>query len=56
MKRIGIDNVVAVATPLKLSRLKQLLVDTGNKELDERFSKKGYLSVINGYRTSTIKK
>ena len=54
--RIGIANIIAVATPLKLAALPQLLVDTGNKELDALFSKKGYLSVINGYRTSTIKK
>ncbi len=54
--RIGIDNIVAVATPLKLAALPQLLVDTGNKEFDALISKKGYLSVINGYRTSTMKK
>jgi predicted polyphosphate/ATP-dependent NAD kinase len=56
LERIGVENIVVVATPGKLNHIAQLLVDTGKKELDVQLSQKGYLSVIIGYRISTVKK
>ena len=56
LERIGVENIVVVATPGKLNHIAQLLVDTGKKELDVQLSQKRYLSVIIGYRLSTVKK
>jgi len=55
LKRIGVENILIVSTPAKLRTIKQLLVDTGDVNLDYMFNKKHYLPVIIGYRTSTVK-
>ncbi|MEM2906933.1 MAG: ATP-NAD kinase, partial [Candidatus Odinarchaeota archaeon] len=47
IRKIGIENIIVVATPYKLSTLKGLRVDTGDPELDAQF--KGYLKVVTGY-------
>ncbi|WEU40902.1 MAG: ATP-NAD kinase family protein [Candidatus Odinarchaeum yellowstonii] len=47
IRRVGVENILVVATPYKLSTLKGLRVDTGDPELDAEF--KGYLKVITGY-------
>ncbi|MHA1409763.1 MAG: ATP-NAD kinase family protein [Candidatus Odinarchaeia archaeon] len=47
IKKVGLENIIVIATPQKLSTLDTLRVDTGDKTLDARF--KGYLKVITGY-------
>ncbi len=47
IRRVGIENIIIIATPYKLSTLKGLRVDTGDPELDSQF--KGFLKVITGY-------
>jgi len=54
IRRIGIPNVIVVATPSKLNATPVLRVDTGDPELDAAFAKKEYLFVIIGYRTSKL--
>jgi len=53
IEKVGVENVIVLATPHKLSETPVLLVDTGNEELDERLS--GYMSVISGYRMAQRK-
>jgi len=53
LEKIGLENVIVLATPHKLSETPFLLVDTGSEELDERLS--GYLSVICDYRMAQRK-
>jgi predicted polyphosphate/ATP-dependent NAD kinase len=47
LRMIGVNNVVVVATPHKLSETPFLFFDTGDKELDKAFGE--YVSVISGY-------
>lgn len=56
IKKSGIDNIIIVATPGKLSKLKpnQLFVDTGDQYLDNKF--RGYCRVIVGYRQEAVMK
>jgi predicted polyphosphate/ATP-dependent NAD kinase len=53
IEKVGVENVIVLATPHKLSETPVLLVDTGNELLDERLS--GYLSVVSGYRMAQRK-
>ncbi|MHC1566511.1 MAG: ATP-NAD kinase family protein [Candidatus Syntropharchaeia archaeon] len=53
IKRVGIENIIVVATPHKLSLSPFLFVDTGDRELDAKLS--GYLSVVCGYRIAQRK-
>jgi len=50
VRRVGIENIIVVATPSKLSATPVLRVDTGDKDLDREFAEKGYMIVITGYR------
>lgn len=54
LRRIGIENVLVVATPAKLEMTPVLRVDTGDPTLDEEFYKKEYAFVLIGYRTSKL--
>jgi predicted polyphosphate/ATP-dependent NAD kinase len=56
IQKIGIENIEVVSTPAKLSGIEYLRVDSGEVELDSAFAKKGYLSVIIGYRQRRLKK
>lgn len=47
IRRIGMENILVIATPYKLSTLKGLRVDTGDPELDAKFRE--YMKVITGY-------
>jgi predicted polyphosphate/ATP-dependent NAD kinase len=47
IRRVGVDNIIVVATPDKLEGLKALRVDTGDKELDEKL--RGHVKVLTGY-------
>ncbi|MHC1610824.1 MAG: ATP-NAD kinase family protein [Candidatus Methanospirareceae archaeon] len=53
LEKIGIENVIPLATPQKLAETPFLLVDTGSEELDEELS--GYMSVVCGYRMAQRK-
>ena len=53
IERVGIENVIVLATPYKLAQTPVLLVDTGSDELDRKLS--GSMSVISGYRMAQRK-
>lgn len=48
LRRIGIDNIVVVATPAKLNKTPVLRVDTGDHGLDEEFRARKHVMVIAG--------
>lgn len=56
IKKIGIENMIVVATPSKLIHTPLLRVDTGDKKLDALFTAQGYLMVVIGYRLSRVVK
>ncbi|MCD6572055.1 MAG: ATP-NAD kinase family protein [Thermoplasmata archaeon] len=56
IKKIGIENIIVVATPSKLASTPILRVDTGDKKLDELFVKRGYMIVVIGYRLMKVVK
>lgn len=56
IRRIGIDNIIVVATPSKLSATPLIRVDTGDRELDELFSMKEQMLVLIGYRLMRVVK
>jgi predicted polyphosphate/ATP-dependent NAD kinase len=56
IKKIGVDNIIVVATPSKLAGTPVLRVDTGDRALDHLFSRRGYLMVVIGYRLSRVAK
>ncbi len=49
IKKVGIDNIIVVATENKMKNLKSLKVDTGDKELDTEFA--GTINVVTDYKT-----
>jgi len=48
IRRVGVDNIIVVATPAKCRATPLLHVDTGDPSLDARFP--GSMQVISGYR------
>jgi predicted polyphosphate/ATP-dependent NAD kinase len=56
VKKIGIDNIIIVATPAKLAETPLIRVDTGDPHLDAQFSTKEYFLVVIGYRLSRVVK
>jgi len=56
IKKTGIENIIVAATPGKLASLQRrpLLVDTGDKEVDEML--RGYVRVVTGYREEMVYK
>jgi predicted polyphosphate/ATP-dependent NAD kinase len=56
IKKIGLDNIIIVSTPAKLSSTPFLRVDTGDKELDRLFAEKEFMMVVFGYRLSRVVK
>jgi predicted polyphosphate/ATP-dependent NAD kinase len=56
IKKVGIENIIVVATPSKLLHTPVLRVDTGDRELDQRFALQEYLMVVIGYRLSRVVK
>ena len=53
IEKVGVENVIVLATPHKLSETPFLLVDTGSEKLDKQLS--GYMSVVCGYRMAQRK-
>ena len=53
IEKVGVANVIVLATPHKLSETPVLMVDTGSDELDEKLS--GHMSVVCGYRMAQRK-
>ncbi len=53
--KIGLENIIVVATPSKLQHLDTLRVDTQDPTLDEAFQKKRYIRVIIGYHTMAVR-
>lgn len=56
IKKIGLDNIIVVSTPSKLSSTPFLRVDTGDKGLDHLFVEKEFMMVVIGYRLSRVVK
>ncbi len=54
VNRIGLGNILVVATPDKLRHTPALRVDTGDPGLDLRFAEKEYLFVIQGYHETKV--
>jgi len=54
LRKIGIGNVIVIATPHKLAETPLLFVDTGDRDLDGAFGE--YLSVVSGYHIAQRKK
>ncbi|MFA5771317.1 MAG: ATP-NAD kinase family protein [Thermoplasmata archaeon] len=47
IKKVGIENIIVIATPNKLKKIDTLRVDTGDRNLDKKF--KGFWKVVIGY-------
>ena len=56
IRRIGIANILVLATPSKLARTPQLRFDTGDACLDAELADLGFLSVVIGYRRRRLVK
>lgn len=56
INKIGIENIIIVATPSKLAHTPILRVDTGDKTVDYLFKKREYFMVVIGYRLSRVVK
>jgi predicted polyphosphate/ATP-dependent NAD kinase len=54
VRRIGIQHIIVVATPQKLSQTPMLFIDTGDTGLDREFGDS--LSVVSGYRIAQRKR
>ena len=54
VRRIGLANLVVVATPDKLRHTPALRVDTGDPGLDREFAAKAYLFVVQGYHETKV--
>jgi len=52
IRRVGVRNIIVVATPLKMKDTKIMRVDTGDAELDDEM--RGYGKVIIGYGTQLV--
>lgn len=54
IKKVGVKNVIILATPLKLSQTPYFLVDTGDRRLDKQLS--GSKAVISGHKEARRKR
>jgi predicted polyphosphate/ATP-dependent NAD kinase len=53
MKKVGVENLIVIATPQKLEKTPLLYIDTGDHELDSQFGNS--IAVISGYRIAQRK-
>ena len=56
LRIIGVNRVLGIVTPAKMLTLRSLRIETGDSEMDKRFSDKKYLKVLQGYRTTRVLK
>ncbi|OPX63178.1 MULTISPECIES: ATP-NAD kinase family protein [unclassified Methanoregula] len=54
VRKVGIKNLIVIATPHKLAEIKHLYIDSGDPDLDREFGDS--LQVISGYRIAQRKK
>ena len=54
IEKVGIDNIIVVATPYKLSQTPEVFIDTGDPDLDHRFGEN--ILVVSGYRVAQRKR
>ncbi len=54
LRKIPIDDILGVVTPAKLISVRRLRIETGDEMLDNRFSEKKYMKVLQGYRTTRV--
>jgi predicted polyphosphate/ATP-dependent NAD kinase len=54
LRRVGLERIIVIATPLKVQRLNALTVDTGDPELDKNL--RGYRRVVVGYHEDRVMK
>ena len=52
--RVGVGNLMVLATPAKLARTPVLRFDTGDASLDAALAESGYLEVVIGYHLSRL--
>lgn len=53
IRKVGVENILVLSTPNKLSQTPVLYVDTGDRSLDDTLS--GKIRVITGYRMTTLR-
>ncbi len=56
LRKIGIENIMGVATPAKLLSISRIRIDTSDISLDKEIREKKYIKMIQGYRTIKIVK
>ena len=56
LNMVGVDNIMIISTPYKLSQTPVLRVDTGNDELDRELTGSGYTKIITGYHNMRMTK
>jgi predicted polyphosphate/ATP-dependent NAD kinase len=54
IRRIGVDHIVVVATPMKLAATRVLRFDTGDPALDRELAGAGYLPILTGYHVRRL--
>ena len=54
LRRIGVGNLIIVATPAKLRSTPRLRADTGDADLDAAFVERSHRPVVIGYRTKKM--
>lgn len=54
IRKVGIENIVVIATPYKLAKTRTLFIDTGDEEVDRLFGDS--ILVISGYRMGQRRK
>ena len=54
LRKIGLDNILGIATPAKLLGLNQLRIDSGDIELDNQFRERRFIKMLQGYRTTRV--
>jgi predicted polyphosphate/ATP-dependent NAD kinase len=54
LRKIGIDNILGIATPAKLLGLNRLRIDSGDTELDDQFRERRFIKMLQGYRTTRV--
>jgi predicted polyphosphate/ATP-dependent NAD kinase len=54
IRRIGVDNIIVIATPAKLARTPVLRFDTGDSALDAELTASKFIPVVIGYRRTRL--